>query len=161
MHVLNIHERSLVAPRERVGALLDGLASPDDALWPRRLWPRMALDRPLGVGAAGGHGPIRYVVERYSPGESIHFRFTGPPGFDGWHALEVLRDDAGCSVLRHTLQMDTHGDAIFTWPVVFRHLHDALIEDALTQAESALGLPATRRQWSVWVWMLRWLLPRI
>ena len=59
LRVLNVHDRNIAAPPDAVGALIDSLASDDDALWPSRTWPRMYLDRPLGVGAIGGHGPIR------------------------------------------------------------------------------------------------------
>ncbi|MDQ3135435.1 MAG: hypothetical protein M3Q76_11655, partial [Acidobacteriota bacterium] len=64
----NVHERILQSPFAAAGELIDKLASRDDLLWPRERWPAMKLDRPLGVGAKGGHGPIRYVVEAYEPG---------------------------------------------------------------------------------------------
>ena len=90
MRVLNIHERRLAAPAAAVGALLDSLASDADALWPRSAWPAMRFDRPLGVGAVGGHGPIPYAVEEYHPGRLVSFRFLGPRGFNGHHRFEVL-----------------------------------------------------------------------
>ncbi|HNB74334.1 MAG TPA: SRPBCC family protein, partial [Acidobacteriota bacterium] len=120
MNVLNIHERRLEANFDQVGALIDTLASPGDRLWPKRLWPPMKFDRPLGVGADGGHGPIRYYVEEYTPGNSIKFRFTGPKGFDGYHRLDVLEGLGNTVVIRHTLEMKTHGLAIILWPLVFR-----------------------------------------
>jgi hypothetical protein len=154
MKVLNVHERALLAGREQVGALLDSLSSPADALWPAHLWPRMRFDRPLSVGAAGGHGPIRYFVEAYAPGRSIRFRFTGPRGFDGWHGLEVLAIP-GTVALRHTLEMTTRGLATLSWPLVFRPLHDALIEDALAMAEAALGHAPRLVPWPLQVRLLR------
>jgi hypothetical protein len=157
MRIRNVHHRELAAPAAEVGALVDSLASPDDRLWPSN-WPRMRFDRPLGPGAAGGHGPIRYVVEEHVPGESVRFRFTGPKGFDGFHRFDVSSGPGSSTVLRHTLRMTTHGAAVLSWPLVFRPLHDALIEDALTTAEESLGLPATRRSWSTRVRLLRWLL---
>ncbi|MBK6295860.1 MAG: SRPBCC family protein, partial [Rhodoferax sp.] len=60
MKVVNVHQRLLYAPPEQVGELIDSLASPSDALWPGQAWPRLKLNRPLSVGAAGGHGPIPY-----------------------------------------------------------------------------------------------------
>jgi len=83
MKVLNIHERELEADYEQVAKLIDSLSSEDDLLWPNQCWPRMKFDRPLSVGAKGGHGPVGYVVEAYKPGESIKFRFTSPKGFNG------------------------------------------------------------------------------
>ena len=61
MKVLNIHERELEADAARIGALINSLASKEDRLWPKHVWPRMEFDRPLGVGANGGHGPVRLL----------------------------------------------------------------------------------------------------
>src|SRR5438128_791395 len=80
MQIVNVHQRLLNASPERVGALIDSLSSRNDMLWPHENWPRIRLDRALGVGAAGGHGPIRYTVEAYAPGHSVRCRFTGPKG---------------------------------------------------------------------------------
>ena len=68
MRVINVHERELNASLEKAGVLIDRLASRDDLLWPYDRWPAMRFDRPLGVGAVGGHGPIRYVIEAYVDG---------------------------------------------------------------------------------------------
>ena len=157
MKVVNIHQRLLHAAPERVGALIDTLASPQDALWPRHSWPRMRFDRPLGVGADGGHGPIRYRVEAYTPGQAIRFRFTGPRGLDGWHGLEVLDATSAHCVLEHLIEMATSGRAVWTWPLLYQPLHDALIEDGLTQAEASLGLTLHPRPWPARVRLLRWL----
>lgn len=159
MRVLNVHERELRAGEQEAGRLIDSLASPDDALWPRS-WPPMRFDRPLGVGADGGHGPIRYVVATYEPGRSVTFRFTGPKGFDGWHGCEVAPAPDGAAVLRHTLEMTTRGPALLSWPLVFRPLHDALIEDALATAQASLGLTPEVRPWSPYVRFLRWAMTR-
>lgn len=157
MKVINIHERRLPASAERVGALIDTLASREDALWPRHCWPRMALDRPLGVGASGGHGPIGYVVDDYQPGRAIRFRFTRPKGFNGWHGLDIADDDGDGVILRHTLCMTTHGMAVASWAIVFRPLHDALLKDALATAEASLGRTPKLTPWSAWVRSLRWI----
>lgn len=161
MRVLNIHERDLDATVPEVGRLIDALSSPADVLWPSRHWPAMRFDRPLQVGATGGHGPIRYFVEAYEPGRRVQFRFTGPRGFVGFHALDVQEIAPGRTRLRHVLQMETAGPAVLTWPLVFRWLHDALLEDALDQAETAVGAVGAvyrkppRRRWSLWVRILR------
>lgn len=157
MDVLNIHKRKLEADPTAVGALLDSLSSPEDRLWPRHAWPRMAFDRPLEVGARGGHGPIRYVVEAYTPGQSIRFRFIGPSGFDGFHGYEIERGlSAQTTVLKHTLEMTARGKAVASWPLIYRPMHDALLEDSLALAQVSLGLPPDIRPWSFWVKMLRW-----
>lgn len=153
--VVNIHERLLAASPAAVGRLVDGLAGPDDRLWPRRRWPAMELDRGLGVGARGGHGPVRYHVEAYTPGSAVRFRFERPAGFRGHHEYLVIATSAG-TLLRHSLVMRTRGRARLTWPLVFRPLHDALIEDSLDQAAASLGVPvAAPYRWSARVRVLR------
>lgn len=156
MNILNIHERELEANPIEVGALIDSLASKKDRLWPKHIWPRMEFDRSLRVGAKGGHGPIRYYVEKYSPGKSIKFRFTGPIGFNGFHGYEISGGPKLPVILRHTLKMDTYGTAILSWPLVYRPLHDALIEDSLATAQVSLGLTPKIQEWSHWVKILRW-----
>ena len=108
--VVNVHKRKLDTSAETVGVLIDGLASDDDRLWPHEWWPAMRFDGPLGVGAAGGHGPIRYTVEWFEPGEGIWFRFTGPAGFDGGHGFFAHPED-GDTVLEHRLEMKLQGGA--------------------------------------------------
>ena len=160
MQILNIHERELKAPAVQVGALIDTLASAGDRLWPRHSWPHMQFDRPLGVGADGGHGPIRYRVEGYDPGRYVRFRFTRPKGFDGYHAFEILSQPQHSTLLRHTVKMHTRGLARLSWPLVYQPLHDALLEDALATAEASQGLVPTIRNWSNWVIFLRWILSK-
>ena len=156
--VLNIHERVLSASPERVGALIDSLSSREDALWPKQSWPGIEFNRPLSVGAVGGHGPIRYIVEAYIPGRSIRFRFTAPRGFNGYHGYAVVDTDEHTCVLRETLEMTTHGPALLAWPFVFRPMHDALLEDSLALAQASLGLLPEVHPWSCWVRLLRWVL---
>ena len=81
MQVRNVHERVFTLPLATVGALIDSLASRGDRLWPVKKWPPMRFDRPLAVGAVGGHGPVRYSVEKYLQGQMIVFRFSAPRGF--------------------------------------------------------------------------------
>ncbi len=158
MPVRNIHERLLHVSAAEAGALVDGLGSSRDPLWPRQRWPAMRFDRPLAVGAVGGHGPIRYVVEAYKPGRLVRFRFTRPAGFRGTHAFLVTPEGAAGARLRHELLMRTEGLARLTWPLVFRPLHDALVEDVLDRAALATGQAPAARPWSPWVRFLRLLL---
>lgn len=140
-----------------VGELLDSLSTRQDRLWPRGQWPPMRLDKPLGIGASGGHGPVRYVVIAFEPGRSIRFRFTGPVGFHGHHAFVISEtaDDASV-LLTHELVMSVTGLARVTWPLFFRPLHDALIEESLDRAESEVGRPPeSRARRSLWTRMLR------
>ncbi len=156
MEVLNVHHRELETDPIEVGQLIDSLSSKDDRLWAKHIWPRMEFDRPLGVGAKGGHGPIRYFVEEYAPGKSITFRFTGPKGFDGFHGFEIMSGPKHTVALKHTLKMNTHGLAVLSWPLVYRPMHDALIEDSLTNAQVSLGITSQVLTWSLLVKILRW-----
>ena len=130
--IANVHERALPQGAEP-GALLDRLATPSDPLWPVATWPPIWFDRPLGVGARGGHGPVHYDIDGYLPGRWVRFRFTAPRGFDGYHEYRVL-DGTDGPILRHTLVMQATGPARVTWPLVFGPLHDALLEDSLARA---------------------------
>ncbi|MFF2700193.1 SRPBCC family protein [Streptomyces cyaneofuscatus] len=156
MGVYNVHERLLPAKGEEVGALLDTLAGEEDGLWPRRSWPPMKLDRPLAPGAAGGHGPVRYTVAAYVPSTWVRFTFSGPRGFHGFHEYAVLPVDETHTILRHTLAMNTTGPARLTWPLIWRPLHDALLEDSLDRAEGACtGTVAHPARWRPYARLLR------
>lgn len=155
MRISNIHERSFAASSDAAGRLLDGLGGRPDPLWPTADWPPMRFDRPLQVGADGGHGPIRYRVEEFEPGSHIVFGFTGPPGLAGTHEFVVTEAPGGC-VLRHAIQGRTAGAMLLAWPLLYRPLHDALLEDSLDKAERTLtGAVARPRSWSRWVRLLR------
>ena len=160
MRVINVHERSYPVEPAALGRLLETLASKDDRLWPGDMWPRMRLDRPLGVGARGGHGPIGYTVDACEAGRMVRFRFTRPRGFDGCHWLEVLPAEGGRARLRHTIEVQTRGIARLSWPLAIRPLHDALLEDALARAEASLGIVPMVTPWPWHVRLLRWLLTR-
>lgn len=154
--VTNIHERLIHAPLSQIGGMIDKLASREDVLWPRDRWPPMRLDRPLGVGAAGGHGFVRYSVEAYEQGRYIRFRFSAPRGFIGTHEFEIEETAPDVVRLRHVIKMRLEGVARLTWPLAIRWLHDALVEDALDRAEAfAAKAQVKPREWSLWVKLLR------
>jgi hypothetical protein len=155
MKVANIHSRAYRASMAEVGTLLDSLASREDLLWPVDSWPAMRFDRALGIGARGGHGPIRYSVAEYEPGRRVRFQFDAPSGFNGYHEYRVEAVAGETSQLTHELRMQARGIAQVTWPLVFRPLHDALIEDSLAKAAWNLGEEAKTRRWSRRVRFLR------
>ncbi|WP_417767757.1 hypothetical protein [Stappia sp.] len=158
MRVVNTPEGTSAPDPEALGAQPAPLSPRGARLGPAGAGPEMAFDRPLQVGASGGHGPIGYRVEAYRPGRSVWFAFLRPAGFAGGHGLEIEPLGGGRSLLRHRLEMTVSGAARLSWPLAFRPLHDALVEDALTRAETELGLPPTVRRWSFWVRVLRWFL---
>ncbi len=153
---LNVHEREYDQPIEQVGALIDTLASRRDQLWPTDIWPPMEFDRELAIGAVGGHGPIRYEIQAYEPGRRIRFQFLGPSGFDGFHEFDVGVSFSGRTVLQNTLEIRPRGVARLTWPLIFRPMHDALMEDALARAQVSLGVDPDIQEWSPRVRLLRW-----
>jgi len=154
----NVHQREYRATEDQLGALLDQVAEPG-GLWPRR-WPPLVLDRPLGVGADGGHGPIRYHVVDYQPARRAVFQFHESADLDGTHTLEVLPGSRpGTAVLRHELSGTPRGLGLLSWTLLIRRLHDALLEDLLDGAGRTVGDPPARpARWSSPVRVSRWLL---
>lgn len=159
----NVHERVVGGDAATVGALVDLLASPGDRLWPTRRWPPMRLDRGLEVGSDGGHGPVRYSVDRYEPGRLVAFAFTPSFPIDGEHRLELLAGPtAEATLLRHTIDGQPRSWLRLGWPLCFRWLHDALIEDALDRAEAEVaGVPWQPRPLPAHVRALRWIAGRL
>lgn len=152
--VVNVHERTVRASTVEVGELLDGLSSFRDRLWPTQ-WPPMRFDGPLRAGSSGGHGPVRYVVESVEPGRRVVFRFTRPRGFQGTHEFSVHDAGAGQTTLRHTLKIRPHGCAHASWPLLWRPLHDALMEDCMDRAVAQLTTSSPGSVWSLRVRLLR------
>lgn len=154
--VYNTHEREISAPQIEVGLLIDSLASKQDRLWPCQEWPAIRLNGPLGVGAAGGHGPVRYFVTAYELGRRVEFRFTGPSGFNGAHAFTATGLTSDTTLLKHELTLSPKGTARVTWPLFFRPMHDALIEESLDLAETECGAPPmNKHRRSLWTKLLR------
>jgi hypothetical protein len=158
MKIWNVHERHLVASEEKVGALLNTLSSRDDRLWPGDRWPPQQFDAPLGVGARGGHGPVRYAVSAYVPGRIAEFRFDGTgltAEWDGRHLFEVIPRRSNV-ILRHTIDAAADPKTWLTWFLMVRPMHNALMEDALDRAEIGLGIgPSRPARWGIWVKLMR------
>ncbi|GAA3096027.1 DUF2867 domain-containing protein [Streptomyces rectiviolaceus] len=145
--VLNEHERVIKAPAEVVGALLDRLSAEDDPLFPTPAWAAMIFDRPLGVGATGGHGPVRYSVTEYEPGHRVRFDFTPPD--NGFHELSVEPIGERRCRVRHVLETRPHGKDRLLWSAVVRPLHDTIIEEVFDNIErAATGGCARPVRWS-------------
>jgi hypothetical protein len=158
MKIWNAHERKLDTTPEKVGAILDTLSSKYDRLWPGDRWPPQRFDAPLGVGARGGHGPIRYAVSAYVPGRIVEYRFDGTgltAKWDGRHLFEVIPRKSHV-ILRHTIDATCDPRAWLTWFFMIRPMHNALIEDGLDRTESGLGIgPKRPARWGVWVKLMR------
>ncbi|MFE7777866.1 DUF2867 domain-containing protein [Streptomyces sp. NPDC057445] len=133
--VRNVHERVVEASADTVGALMDRLSADDDPLFPTPAWPPMRFDRPLGVGADGGHGFVRYKVGAYRPGRSVRFDFAPPGnGFHGMH-IEPL-GPARCRVV-HVLEQRQSLKEALRWSLVVRPVHDVVVEELLDNIERA------------------------
>ena len=109
----------------------------------------------LKVGAKGGHGPIRYTIEIFHPGEIIQFRFDKPQGFNGVHRFEIIELDSQNTFLKHSIDMKTNLRATLIWYITIKWLHDALIEDLLDRVENHYNNSKKRTKWSLWVKFLR------
>ncbi|HMQ47808.1 MAG TPA: hypothetical protein PKA70_10145 [Saprospiraceae bacterium] len=157
----NIHRRTLQQPKEKLVEWFTTLATDQDRVWPSKQWPPMRFKEGLQVGAKGGHGPVRYTVEKMDNWEYIQFRFTQPKGFHGYHRLEINAVTRTQTEIKHVLKMNTSGAATFSWLLVFRPLHDALIEDAFDKVENQFSDQTKRTAWSFWVKFLRNILKKI
>lgn len=158
MRIHNVHERRMKGSMEAAGELLDSLSGPQDGLWPGDQWPPLKLDAPLSVGSAGGHGPVRYRVSEYVPGQRVAFSFMDAglaSGMKGGHAFDAARDGERV-LLRHVLEAECGFGTWLRWAAIIRPLHDALLEDALDRAERAMNPScAGSARWSPWVRVLR------
>ncbi|MEV8591878.1 DUF2867 domain-containing protein [Streptomyces sp. NPDC052012] len=156
--VRNVHDRVLAAPAERVGALLDRLAGADDPLFPSPAWAPIRFDRPLGVGACGGHGPVRYSVTEYEPGRRIRFAFDPPA--DGFHELSVQPLGPDRCRVRHVLEQDQPLGERLGWLFAVRAVHGTVIEELFDNAELAatgsLARPTRRGRYVRLLQRLTW-----
>jgi len=163
MKIWNVHERRLDAPPDKVGAILDTLSSKDDRLWPNDRWPSMQFDKPLGVGAHGGHGPMHYFVSAYVPGRMAEFQVDGTglaAKWDGRHLFEVIPRRSHV-ILRHTIDAVADPKTWLIWFLIVRPLHNALLEDALDRAEKNLGTgPKRPARWGIWTKFARKMLAK-
>ncbi|MEU0005749.1 DUF2867 domain-containing protein [Streptomyces sp. NPDC006314] len=151
--IRNVHERTIEAPAQVVGALLDRLSSADDPVWPAPAWSPMRFDRPLGVGADGGHGFIRYRVTAYEPGRRARFDFTPP--MSGHHECVIEPVGRERCRLRHTLELERRGPMVLCWALAVRWMHDTVIEELFDNVErAATGTAGSPVRWSPWVRLL-------
>lgn len=155
MKVLNIHKRTLNQPKRKVTELLKTLSTENDKIWPKEKWPEMKFKDGIQVGAKGGHGPIRYTVEKYNPNEIIQFRFSRPTGFNGIHKFEIKELDKEKTEIKHTINMNTAGKGTLIWAFAIRSLHNALIEDGFDKLENNFSNNRKSTEWNMWVRFIR------
>lgn len=158
MKVVNIHQRTIDQPKEKIVSLIETLSTKEDKVWPKEQWPKMRLNKGLVVGSKGGHGPIGYTIHQYQPGELIEFEFTKPQGFNGFHRFEIEPLSENQTSVKHIIDINTTGLGLLSWPLAIRWLHDALIEDAFDKIENQFLSEPKRTEWNLWVKMLRTIL---
>ena len=163
MKIFNRHDRIIPAEKDALGSILDSLSGPEDALWPRETWPPMVLDPGLKVGAAGGHGPVRYRVSDYIPGRRAVFQFDRAglmAGINGRHYFEVV-PRRGHVIIRHDLEGDCDLGMWLKWTFFVRPLHNTVIEDAFDKVESRFSRTVVKRsQWGPYIRFLRRVIAR-
>lgn len=154
--IRNVHQRAYPVPAAQVGALVARVAEPDSPVWPPG-WPPMVLDRPLGVGAVGGHGPIRYRCTEWVPGRRAQFTLAPGSPIEGTHTFEVLDGpEPDSSILRHEISGRLRGVGHLLWPLAIRWLHDAVLAELFDRTAVSLGHPpVTPARRSAWVTLLR------
>lgn len=149
----NVHERAIEAPTETVAALFDRVSSDDDPVFPTPAWPPMRFDRPLGVGAVGGHGDVRYSVIAYEPGRRARFAFTPPA--NGYHELSLEPLGANLCLVRHVLEQQPSLTFRLAWVLAVRWAHNVIIEEVLDNLErAATGSLRRPTRWPLWVRLL-------
>ena len=155
MKVINIHQRVINQPKDKISELLGTLSSKNDMMFPTEKWPRMKLNEGLKEGSKGGHGPIRYDVQKYSEGTFIQFKFTKPIGFQGIHRFDITALDNNKTEIKHTIEMETSGTGTAIWLFAVRWLHDALLEDSFDKVENHFLAEKKKTKWNIWVKILR------
>ncbi len=160
MKVTNIHKRIINQSKDQISQILDSLSSKDDKLWPKKQWPPMIFKKGLSEGAIGGHGPIKYSILKYIPGNNIEFKFMKPDGFNGIHKFEITEINSNQTELQHTIEMSLSVKGIVTWYLAIKWLHDALLEDCLDKVENYFLQEPKSTNWNLWVCILRKILKK-
>lgn len=155
MKVINIHSRIINQPINKIAELFETLSTETDKIWPKEKWPEMKFKDHIKVGAKGGHGPIKYAVEKYKPNKIIQFRFSKPIGFNGIHKFEIneLADEK--TEIKHTVDMNTVGKGTLIWILAIRSLHNSLIEDGFDKLENNFSQNKQSSKWNFWVKFIR------
>ncbi|KPC60498.1 DUF2867 domain-containing protein [Streptomyces chattanoogensis] len=131
----DVHTRTIAAPADTVGALIDRLGGDPDPVFPTPAWPAMRFDRPLGVGADGGHGFVRYRVTAHEPGRRIRFDFTSGP--TGYHEAVVRPLGPDSCRVEHVLESEHGLRQRLLWWTAMRVLHGTVVEELLDNIEQA------------------------
>ena len=127
MKIRNRHERIIVAPPERVAALIADFD---------RIWPRQIAPAPRWHGHRSYEAGLMLWEEFDRPGAARAFRVVRPDELQGEHWFEVGLAD-GATVLRHTLEGCAAGKYEAIWRERIEPLHDLILEALLDNVEAA------------------------
>ncbi len=111
----------------------------------------MIFKKGLREGAIGGHGPIKYSIQKHTHGDFVEFKFIQPEGFNGIHKFEITEIEKDKTELKHTINMVLSGKGILTWYIAIKWLHNTLIEDCLDKAENHFLTDKKQTRWNIWV----------
>ena len=154
--IRNVHERVINAPSSPWAPCRWTWGRRTTASGPSQGWTPMVLDRPLALGADGGHGAIRYYVSEYEPGRRVRFTFRPRTGIIGAHELSLDALDDERTRIRHVLIGRTRGAMRLMFSAVVEPLHDAVVEDLFDNAEREVtGSVIRPTSWSPRVRVLR------
>ncbi|MGW5816149.1 DUF2867 domain-containing protein [Streptomyces noursei] len=137
--IRDAHARTVHAPAATAGALLDHVGGAPDPPFPAPAWPPLRLDRPLGVGADGGHGTVRYRVVAHEPGRRIRFAFApGRSGASPGHRELTVRPlgPDRCRV-EHVLESRLPLARRIAWHLAIGCVHATVSEELLDNLERA------------------------
>lgn len=156
MRIAEVHKRQFDCPDNEVRSLLDSFGHPGGLFQPGEEWLAQGINETLIVGVKSGHWPFKYELHEYVPGESLGFTFLYPPCLKGaiWR-FHIYKNLRGYSVLENTFEHSAKGPAHISWPLVFKWLYRASIQDVLANAQRSLGEVPKVRGWSPWVSLLR------
>lgn len=151
----SLHSRKFKCSKQSIMILISKFASEESPLWAYKLWPRDKFDSEIRIGAVGGHGATRYIVEKYDAEKELIFRFIAPKKYIGFHGFRFIEED-GDVVLTHFTSLSLKGYHWLMWHLAIRWVHDALIEDSFDSAELFLtGKVLRPNRWKWRVYFLR------
>lgn len=140
-NIHNVHVRRFDASPDRVAALIGHTwsggsldAFPHDWIRPVRTDPPGA-DGFVAGQSRFGHGPFRFTVERWD-GRVFVARIDGGVA-DGTHGFE-LTDDAGGTLVTHTLAARFALRPWLVWRAVTGRVHDWAVESMFDRLDVAL-----------------------
>jgi hypothetical protein len=132
MEIMNQHERIVVAPSERITALIADFG---------RIWPTQLAPAPQLLGPGRYEAGIMIWEEFDRPGAARAFRVASPDELRAEHWFELSQADAA-TLVRHTVEGSAAGKYEAIWRDRIEPLHDLILEAMLDNIEDAAALPA-------------------